>query len=367
MTEVSPIDLYRFDFRGFVEFAFRELYPGKPFIAGWHVDVLADRLTTCGPGGGGRLVINVPPRHLKSFCASITWPLFVIARQPGVRICVFSGSRELSADFAELRRRLLKSKRFRAVFPNMRCKQVGDTLRFDNGSELVQTQVLRSQIGRGADLVIIDDPISPTNAENGKLRSEINRWYDAEITPRLNNKKAASVVVVMQRLHPEDLCGHLARGIDPWETLVLPAVAANDEQWALVGGVTYSRSRGEALCLGLEDINSLHDRLEQVGGYNFYAQYLQAPQGSRHGSPYRWHGMVVYDGWKPGMPAARVPLFGRQHEEVIREEYFGIRPPWWMPGLRDATDDEWQEAAMLQQAKLMESCEEDRQRREVDE
>ena len=125
-----------------------------------------------------------------------------------MRICVFSGTRELAADFSNLRTRLLKSKRFRAIFPNMRYKQVGDTLRFDNGSELVQTQVLRSQIGRGADLVIIDDPISPTNAENEKLRSEVNRWYDAEITRRLNNKKAAAVLVVMQRLHLDDLCGH---------------------------------------------------------------------------------------------------------------------------------------------------------------
>ena len=60
MTALSPIDLYRFDFRAFVEFAFRELYPLNQFIAGWHVDVIADRLTACTPGSGRRLLINVP-------------------------------------------------------------------------------------------------------------------------------------------------------------------------------------------------------------------------------------------------------------------------------------------------------------------
>ena len=79
--------LYRSDFRTFISFAFRELYPEKVFVDGWYLDIVCDELMRCGPDGNRRLILNLPPRYLKSFCASIAWPLFMAARHSGMRIC----------------------------------------------------------------------------------------------------------------------------------------------------------------------------------------------------------------------------------------------------------------------------------------
>src|SRR5690606_3260658 len=113
----------------------------KEFEEAWHLEVMADGLMRCAPGGERRLIINVPPRHLKSLCASIAWPLFVIAHNPGSRIFVCAGTRELAAEFSELRERLLKSRRFLEVFGNMKAVPIMNGFRFRNGGELVQTVV----------------------------------------------------------------------------------------------------------------------------------------------------------------------------------------------------------------------------------
>lgn len=345
------IELYRHDFRSFIAFVFRELYPEKVFVANWHIDVIADRLMRCSPGGDQRLMINVPPRYLKSLCASIAWPLFLLARNPGLRICVFTGTRELASDFTELRTRLLQSSRFQRIFPNMRFRHLGDALRFYNGAELVQTIVHRSQLGRGADIIIIDDPISAAHVENERLRSDLNHWYHAEIVPRLNNKRRAAIIVVMQRLHHKDLCAHLS-GPD-WERVKLAAIAAEDEEWELGGGERYRRASGEVLCEGQEDRAALRERLRQLGGRNFYAQYLQVPLTTPW-APCEWgiRGSVAYDGWEPGMPFARIPIFPDPTLNIL-DKYFGERPPYWRPGMRKATEEEWGRAFYLHQTRLL--------------
>ena len=99
MSAPTPLDFYRHDFLSFVRFVFHELYPGKPYIDGWHVEVMADALMRCAPGDERRLIINVPPRYLKSLCASIAWPLFILAHHPQRRVFVCAGTRELAADF----------------------------------------------------------------------------------------------------------------------------------------------------------------------------------------------------------------------------------------------------------------------------
>ena len=358
---LSHIDFYRHDFRSFVEFVFNELHPGKRLIPNWHIDVMADRLMTAMPDAGARLILNVPPRHLKSICATIAWPLFVLARSPGVRICVFAGTRELAANFSELRLRLLRSKRLQNIFPNLKFQEITDGLRFANGGELIQTVVHRSQIGRGADIIIIDDPISPADAQQEKKRKALIAWYDGEIVPRLNNKASASIVVVMQRLHRDDVCSDLVAGREIWTQVALPSLAAQDEEWRLSNGTIFRRSFGDALFPALEDREALLQRLKQVGGYHFYSQYLQAPVVSAtRMQTFAWW---VYDGWKPGMPTVTQQLKQLDVAVDIRRAYYGEKIPEWRPGLRKMTSDELDESTRLQQIRLIAQCKADRERR----
>lgn len=368
MGEVKHVDLYRYDFLSFVRFAFHELHPGKAYIDGWHVEVIADALMRCAPGGERRLIINVPPRHLKSLCASIAWPLFILAHYPHLRICVCAGTRELAGEFNELRLRLLTSPRFLHLFPNLKASKITDGWRFDGGGELVQTIVGRSQIGRGADLIIIDDAISPSRARHPKHCAAINRWYDAEILPRLNNKGAAALVVVMQRLAKQDLCGHLLSGSDQWRHLALSAVAKEDECWVTASGRTHKRSAHEVLCEGLENREALLKRLDQIGGLNFYAQYLQAPTTTPDGTDYRpfRRPTLVAEGWKPGMPKIPATLFGRMNIDAdIRHHYFGGPNPDDRAGLREPTEEEFYEEFRIQQTNLMAECQADREREAI--
>jgi hypothetical protein len=362
------VDLYRHDFLSFVRFVFQELYPGKRYIDGWHVEVMADALMHCAPGGEQRLIINVPPRYLKSLCASIAWPLFILARHPHLRIVVTAGTRELAAEFYELRSQLLTSKRFLHVFPNMQATPITDGWRFANRSELVQTIVGRSQIGRGADLIIIDDPISPSRARSQKACASINAWYDSEILPRLNNKASAGLIVVMQRLAIQDLCAHLLSGSDEWRHVALSAVARDDETWELTNGRVHHRPAHEVLCEELENREALLERLDQIGGLNFYAQYLQVPTTTPDGSNYRRfrRPTLVPEDWKPGMPTIPMIMFGRLNISAdIRHRYFGGPDPDDRTGLREQTEEEWLEEFRNQQLRLVAEGRADRDRRRL--
>lgn len=370
MRPPTVLALYRHDFLSFVRFVFHELHPDKTFVEGWHIDLMADALMRCAPGGERRLIVNVPPRHLKSLCASIAWPLFILARHPGLRIVVCAGTRELAAEFQELRERLVKSRRLLKVFGSLRSERITGGFRFANGSELIQTIVGRSQIGRGADIIIVDDPISATHATHDRSCAVINTWYDTEVLPRLNNKRSAGVVVVMQRLAQNDLCGHLLRGSETWRHLCLSAVAKNDEKWVMRDGVSYRRRAGEVLCSQLEDRSVLLEQLAKLGGATFCAQYLQAPELAPDRTNYRRSRrpmVLVPPDWKYGDPKIYTQIFAKiAVADDIRHEYFGEPDLDSLDGLREQTEEEFDHDFYMQQTTLIAAVRADRARRETE-
>lgn len=326
------LSLYRSDFRSFIRFAFREAYPSKEFVDDWYLDIVADELMRCRPDAAHRLMLNLPPRYLKSFCASVIWPIFMAARHPGIRICVIAGTRELAAEFSELRNRLLTSPRLQAVFPQLNAREAGETLTFSNKSQIVQSHVAKSQIGRGADIFIIDDPLPARHARSQKLRDAINAWYRDEIIARLSRKDKASLIIVMQRLHDDDLCGSTLNSESNWRVAALSAIAAKDERWVLQSGRVIERTKGAVLCEKIETKAALHSVLHQMRGVNFRAQYLQQPSPPAHKEGIRtiYCEARVPENWKPGMPKlapwgglARVP-----EEQFVEFEYFGIQNPY---------------------------------------
>lgn len=97
--------LYRTDFCAFFRFAFRELHLTKTLCDNWHIDVMADYLARCLKGEFTRLVINVPPRSLKSLCASIALAVFALGRNPTLNIISLAGNRELASEIHQMVRR----------------------------------------------------------------------------------------------------------------------------------------------------------------------------------------------------------------------------------------------------------------------
>ena len=349
--------LYRVDQRAWTGYVFAQLHEHEVLTTTWLLDLMIDRLHSCGPKAGGRLIINVPPRHLKSICTSIAWPLFLCAHHPGCKVMIVTGSQALSLHLASERARLLQCRGVLTIFPALRSKPIPNGVRFANGSELIYSFVGQTRVGRGANVIILDDPLSPAQADDANRRQEVNAWYQSEIVPRLNNA-GASVVLVMQRLQVDDLSGFLLRSGEDWSHMSVPAISDRHLSWidrtTSIDGedIVYELERHEVICPARQSAAQLRSLLFQMGARNFYAQYLQSPTDSPEHYTVNPE-LMAYDGWAPGMPFqsrgfSRVPLIRR-----VLAQYFGETHPAERSGLRRIKMDEWEAAAILQQRKLV--------------
>lgn len=139
------------------------------------------------------------------------------------------------------------------------------------------TSVGGSATGEGGDVLIIDDPHNPTHIHSPKLRTKVIEWYEQIFATRLNDRSQGAIIIVMQRLHTEDLAGHLIRSNpEGWEVLKIPAIAQEDEVIE-VAGRSYKINTGDVLHAGRGSVEDFLKLEHEVGRNNFAAQYLQAP------------------------------------------------------------------------------------------
>jgi phage uncharacterized protein (putative large terminase), C-terminal domain len=133
--------------------------------------------------------------------------------------------------------------------------------------------------GRGADLILIDDPLKPEEALSEARRNATNDWYANTLYSRLNDKRRGGIVIIMQRLHEDDLVGHVL-GQEPWEVVSFPAIAEADEVHeiaTIAGPQHFTRRHGEVLHPAREPLATLEHIRRTIGEYNFAGQYQQSP------------------------------------------------------------------------------------------
>lgn len=335
--------LYRAHFPAFLRFAFHELHPGQKLVETPHIEVLADTLARVARGEITRLIINLPPRSLKSFATSIALPSWLLGKDPTKQIMSVTGTRELSADFETATRTLLGSARCRALFPHLKLEGRTGELRLPHGGRRIRATVGGTLIGRGADLIVVDDPIPPAHIQDAARRNAVKKWFDAEVIQRLNDKKTGAVIIVMQRLHVDDLAGHLLGGEQPWVHLNMPAIAEADERWELLDGRVYVRKKGQSLAPQLENRQQLFERMLDIGAYNFGAQYQQKPFQHMNGEEMR--GGVFADPddeWGfPQFSLRRVP-----EVNIMAYELFGIGDQHPAAAPRRLSIEEWERLAV---------------------
>ncbi len=131
--------------------------------------------------------------------------------------------------------------------------------------------------GRGADLIIVDDPSRPEEVESDAARLKLNAWFNSTLLSRRDDKLRSGLIIVMQRLHVNDLVGFVEETGD-FRKLSLPAIAERDERIELRNGETYLRRAGEALQPDRESVQTLRQLERQIGPFLFTAQYQQAPR-----------------------------------------------------------------------------------------
>ncbi len=269
-------ELMRGDFRTFVEKVFREV-SGDEFIDNWHVDAIAWHLQQCAEGSIRRLVITQPPRSLKSICASIALPAWLLGRDPGKAIICVSYSQDLSLEMARKFRQVVESDWYQALFPEMRLKKRAENdIQTTCGGGRLATSVGGTLTGRGGDVLIIDDPIKPEEARSEAARRQAIEWFGGTMATRRNNAKTAVTILVMQRLHEEDLAGHLLNN-DTFAHLDLPAIAQEDQMVPIGANRTHHFREGDYLQPDREDQTVLNDMRRTMGSLVFSAQYLQRP------------------------------------------------------------------------------------------
>jgi predicted phage terminase large subunit-like protein len=267
------------DFRAFVEYVFGLLRPGTPFKPNWHIDAMAHKVSQVASGELKRLIIAVPPRHLKSIIASVALPAWYLGHNPSERVVCVSYSAELAKTHANDFRRVVTDPTYQAVFPKMVVARETDseihtTLR----GRRYATSIQGTLTGRGGNLFIIDDPLKPGDAISEVSRERVIEWYRSTLVTRPDDKQAARIMVVMQRIHVEDLVGYLLDNDAGFEVLSLPAVAQSTTTHDLGGGRTHVREKGDLLHPTHEPVEVLREIKKNMGAMLFSAQYQQAPE-----------------------------------------------------------------------------------------
>jgi hypothetical protein len=273
--------LLRCDFVSFAQRCFRELNPRTHFAMGWHIEIIAAKLTGLHGGKIRRLIINLPPRYLKSLLVSVAFPAWCLGHDPSAQILCVSYAQDLADKLTRDCRHIVASDWYRGVLSTRLSPQRAAMPEFDTTAQgcRLATSVGGVLTGRGADVIIIDGPLKPEEALSQTQRQAANEWYDHTLYSRLNNKLAGAIVLIMHRLHEDDLTGHVLAQ-EASDVVRFPAIAEDHETPLLdtvLGPQYFARRRGEALHPEREPLSVLAHIRRTIGEYNFAGQYQQAP------------------------------------------------------------------------------------------
>jgi predicted phage terminase large subunit-like protein len=265
------------DLMAFTEYTFGLVRPGAVFKPNWHLEAVTHKLSQVASGQVRRLIITLPPRNLKSICASVALPAWFLGQNPSERVVAVSYSDALARAHANDFRRVVNHPLYQAVFPAMRLardtdREIMTTLR----GRRYATSIEGTLTGLGGNLVIIDDPVKLGDAHSEAVRAKTLEWYRSTLLTRPDDKMAARIVLVMQRVDQNDLAGHLLEQ-GGFEVLNLPAIAPRTETYELGGGRTYERQKGELLHATHEPEQALLELKREMGPIAFSAQYQQSP------------------------------------------------------------------------------------------
>jgi len=275
----------REDYLTFVARCFCDLNPQAKLAMNGHLEVIAAKLMEVREGKIRRLIINLPPRHLKSLMALIAFPAWCLGHDPSAQILCVSYAQDLADKLARDCRSIMMSPWYQRIFATRLAghrQAVEEFITTRQGCRLA-TSTGGVLTGRGADIIVIDDPLKPEEALSQTQRKAANEWFHHTLSSRLNDKRHGAIVIVMQRLHEDDLVGHVLAQA-PWELLRFPAIAEEDEVHEIKtiwGPRRFRRRQGEALHPEREPLETLDGLRRTLGEYNFAGQYQQspAPQG----------------------------------------------------------------------------------------
>ena len=238
------------------------------FIEGKHHQIYAEKLNRIANGELKRLIVNMPPRHTKSEFASYLFPAFFMGRNPKAKLIQTTHTGELAVSFGRKTKNLIESDEYEKVFPEVRLaadSKAAGRWQSNHGGEYFAAGVGGAITGRGADLLIIDDPHSEQDALSPTVLDSHYEWYTSG--PRQRLQPGGAIVVVMTRWSIKDLTGRLieAQGkdenADQWEVVEFPAILPS----------------GKPMWSSFWNIQALEQVKASIPLKKWNAQWMQAP------------------------------------------------------------------------------------------
>lgn len=272
----------RRDFQAFVERVFHTLDPFTQLERAPYLEVMCDYLAQVARGEIRRLLITIPPRHLKTVAGSIALPAWLLGRDPSKRVMSLAYGQDLSLKYAAQFRQIMRSTWYSQVFPQTAASIVRDTVTEmktrQNGSRLA-TSLGGTVTGLGADMIIVDDLMKAEDVRSPAERARVQDFFGNTLLTRLNDKRAGSIIAIQQRLHEDDLAGHLL-SLGGFTHLNLPAIAEEIQVYPMSSGRLFRREIGDLLKPLTEPRSALDEMRASMGGPVFRAQIQQDPTPS---------------------------------------------------------------------------------------
>lgn len=308
----------RTSFAAFVDFAFRELNPEKPFLRNWHIHIVAGLLQMLHRWEGdfpNRVIINLPPGYLKTHICAISYPCWLLGRDPRKSVLLISATPGLARQLLEQCRELMESTRYRAMFPKAKLKPGDRSVETVLGGSIRAAGIGHASEHKKSDVVILDNPENLHNQR--RLKPELL----AEICRLQKDRRKGAIILATRRLSTADLSGSLRGKPHGWGQLSIPVVALEDEDFVLPH-TRYRRRKGELLHPEHEKWKDVMEHLAELGGDHFIHQYLQSKylprSGGSHTIDFKGQKVTIIGGLEPTAQVTHLlkELRARRHSNL---------------------------------------------------
>ena len=308
LEDLNNRDTYQTKFIDFV----KHVWPA--FIEGKHHKIYAEKLQNVADGKSNRLIVNMPPRHTKSEFASYLFPSWLMGRKPTSKIIQATHTSELAVGFGRKVKNLIDSAEFSDIFPDVNLAsdaKASGRWSTNKGGEYYAVGVGGALAGRGADLLIIDDPVSEQDALSPSALDNIYEWYTSG--PRQRLQPGGSIIIVMTRWSVRDLTAKVLKkqaegGADNWEVVEFPAIFPDTDN--VLWPEYWKREELEAVRSSIP-----------IGKWN--AQYLQNPT-AEEGAIIKREWWNIWENDEPPQVSYIIQSYDTAYSKSERADYSAI-------------------------------------------
>lgn len=216
-----------------------------------------------------RVIFNLPPGYLKTHICSVSFPAWLLGRDPTKSVLILSEDPEPAFEIQERCAELIGSRRYRSVFPRARIKKVSRSLELEYGGGIRHAGIGYTSRHTKSDIVIIDNPQSLHSLDRIKPEQFV------EIGRLLKKPKEGIMVMSTRRIADNDLSWFLHRKLGGWGRVSIPVVALDERTWELPPDINHAQKKGDLLDSSLEGWTDVEGHLAAMGGEAFCYQYLQ--------------------------------------------------------------------------------------------